>query len=92
MVVAPIAFLRHRRIKPKNRKHEWLAEPLRQPLPDQTRGPVQARLQILHAAMGSYHYSGFTNFWYTFEYRCQSTRPALDMGLTKGRLEVEQVE
>jgi hypothetical protein len=42
--------------------------------------------------MGSYHYSGFTNFWYTFEYRCQSTRPALDMGLTKGRLEVEQVE
>jgi hypothetical protein len=41
----------------------------------------------------SYHYSGFTNLWYTFEYRCQEgTRPALDMGLTKGRLEVEQVE
>jgi hypothetical protein len=41
----------------------------------------------------SYHYSGFTNLWYTFEYRCQDgTRPALDMGLTKGRLEVEQVE
>jgi hypothetical protein len=41
----------------------------------------------------SYHYSDFTNFWYTFEYRCQNgTRPALDMGLTKGRLEVEQVE
>jgi hypothetical protein len=41
----------------------------------------------------SYHYSGFTNLWYTFEYRCQDgTRPALDMGLTKGCLEVEQVE
>jgi hypothetical protein len=40
-----------------------------------------------------YHYSGFTNLWYTFEYRCQDgTRPALDMGLTKGRFEVEQVE
>jgi hypothetical protein len=38
-------------------------------------------------------YSGFTNLWYTFEYRCQDgTRPALDMDLTKGRLEVEQVE
>jgi hypothetical protein len=36
---------------------------------------------------------GFTNLWYTFEYRCQDgTRPALDMDLTKGRLEVEQVE
>jgi hypothetical protein len=41
----------------------------------------------------SYHYSGFTNLWYTFEYRCQDgTRPALDMGLTTGRLQVEQVE
>jgi hypothetical protein len=38
-------------------------------------------------------YSGFTNLWYTFEYRCQDgTRPALDMDSTKGRLEVEQVE
>jgi hypothetical protein len=38
-------------------------------------------------------YSGFTNLLYTFEYRCQDgTRPALDMDLTKGRLEVEQVE
>ena len=38
-------------------------------------------------------YSGFTNLWYTFEYHCQDgTRPALDMGLTKGCLEVEQVE
>jgi hypothetical protein len=41
----------------------------------------------------SYHYSGFANLWYTFEYRCQDgPRPALDMGLTKGRFEVEQVE
>jgi hypothetical protein len=35
----------------------------------------------------------FSDLCYTFEYRCQNgTRPALDMGLTKGRLEVEQVE
>lgn len=46
-----------------------------------------------YTPLDSYHYSHSTNFWYTFEYRCQNgTRPALDMGLTKGRLEVEQVE
>jgi hypothetical protein len=54
---------------------------------------VPAAKRKYYTPPDSYHYSGFTNLWYTFEYHCQDgTRPALDMGLTKGCLEVEQVE
>jgi hypothetical protein len=54
---------------------------------------VSAAKRKYYTPPDSYHYSGFTNLWYTFEYHCQDgTRPALDMGLTKGCLEVEQVE
>jgi hypothetical protein len=51
------------------------------------RGVVPAAKRKYYTPPDSYHYSGFTNLWYTFEYHCQD-----GMGLTKGRLEVEQVE